>query len=783
MIGLVIVASVIATLQYAYRIADHYTAVWGTVVGFARVHEAERSYRRAGHTGRIDFTTMQVLMPGVKVYSATSAHRNGVGRPYELQTIGGEQVLTTLVENESQASQIVEKLPGKAAYAAEVGGFRISYRPARVDTLTELIQRHSMHVSGPHGTHLKDRLNFGPGAIVTVGDPCLPPDGIHSGGISIESSGRPVTCVRIAPGTSITDREWRLVAGSSPPNPPPPRENCGDGTSVTDRATECQDCPDGSNIPIAATCPIPAVFERCGDGTIVVDASTECKDCWDGSNIPFADSCPTQASCGDGTLVIDRATECKNCPDGSNVTISASCPVACACGGFAPSAADCPSVSLKSCPSGCPSVCPFDTCATPTRSGPNSCSSGFSLVEIPGACTITVDCVANTCPCGATRKSDGTCPSVDKSELGATSCPSDYARVKVSETACTVTHECQQTCPCGGGSVTHPASCPTVTKTELGPTSCVSGYDRNKIAETECSVTYACQEDCACGNGTVTYPDLCPTVIKNELGPVSCPTDYVRTMGSSTECDITYACQRNCPCEGGLVTHPVTCPAIVKEEIGPASCPAGYTRTKIAETQCADTYACQKTCPCEGPIVTHPSDCPPIVKTGLGETSCAAGCNLVRTAETQCTITQVCQKTCWNDEVKLCAEECPAKPVSCANGNDYPDCCCAEMTPIETEYADRIEWSCPAKPTIGVPLGVDPGPNWTIVTIEHECYYERALVCIGSVGACFGPGNYCANPIQVWYGGGSICTGPNQECGNGPTGYICDGEGGIGPGP
>ena len=125
-------------------------------------------------------------MPGVKVHSATSAHRNGVGRPYELQLVGTDQVLTTLVENEAQASQIVTKLPGKAAYTAEADGYRISYRPARVDPLEQLIQRHSMHVTGPHGTHLYDRLNFGPGAIVTVGDPCIPPDGVHSGGIAID---------------------------------------------------------------------------------------------------------------------------------------------------------------------------------------------------------------------------------------------------------------------------------------------------------------------------------------------------------------------------------------------------------------------------------------------------------------------------------------------------------------------------------------------------------------------------------------------------------------------
>ena len=241
LIGLFVVGAVIATLNYGYRVAEHYTAVWGTVTGFARMHEAERAYRRAGYTGLIDYTVMQVLMPGIKVHSATSAHRNGIGRPYELQLVGTDQVLTTLVENEAQASQIVQRLPGKAAYAAVPDGFRITYRPVRTDSLETLVQRHSMHVTGPYGTTLKDRLNFGPGAIVVVGDPCLPPDGVHSGGIAVDASGRPATCIRIAPGTTVLDREWRLV-GTGTPLPPPPLQYCDDGTAVSDRSTECKDC-------------------------------------------------------------------------------------------------------------------------------------------------------------------------------------------------------------------------------------------------------------------------------------------------------------------------------------------------------------------------------------------------------------------------------------------------------------------------------------------------------------------------------------------------------------
>lgn len=1003
-LGVVIVASVVASVNYAWRVADHYAAVWGTYAGFARMHEAERSYRRAGFTGPIDFTQMQVLMPGVKVHSPTSAHRNGVGRPYELHTIGGEQVLSTVVENESQASQIVAKMSGKAAYAQEASGFRISVRPAHADPLEQLIQRHSMHVSGPHGTHLKDRLNFGTGAIVTVGDPCLPPDGVHSGGIAVDAAGRPVTCVRVYPGTPVLDREWRLVAtgasrpveqslgevcgdgtqvasraadckdcpnGSNIPRddtcpsvallrcgdgtavadievecmdcwdgsnilvldtcPREPTEACGDGTRVFERRFECQDCSDGTNIPMAETCPTATVaycgdntpvrsrdteckdcwdgtniyylancaeppliercgdgmivddraseckdcwdgsnvhytadcpelptFESCGDGTIVSDRSTACKDCGDGSNIPVANLCPSgtscwdgstvyppavcpvQPECGDGTLVTNRATECKDCTDGTNIHTSKACPtgtlcwdrtvvfppdtcppqpecgdgtpviniasdckdcwdgsnipvasmcppvpVDCPCGGTAASLSECPAVTMKTCSAGCDSVCPNADCATPVRSGPASCIPGFSLVESTGSCAITSECVADACPCGATRKPDGNCPVVDKTELGASACPGGYDRVKVSESTCTVTHACQTTCPCDAGTVTYPASCPAVTKRELGPSSCPTGYSRTQIAEDQCTITYACQRACPCEGGTVTHPATCPAIVKDVSGPTSCPVSYTRVLKDERQCSISYVCEKGCPCDGGIVTHPADCPAIVKDQLGPATCPTGYSRTKVAETQCADTYACQKTCPCNGGIVTHPDDCAPIVPRELGARSCAVGCDLVTTAQTQCSITRGCQQTCWDGSILACGGDCPPKPVSCTNGNAYPNCCCPRMTPIVTEYADRIEWSCPAKPIIGVPVGIDPGPNWTIVTTETECYIQRDLVCIGDPGACWGPGNYCETPSQVWFNDRSgICSGPLDTLGNScNTGYVCSGETGIGPGP
>lgn len=886
MLGLIALAAMVATIQYGVRLIEHHFTIFGTVAGFERLNEGERSYRRAGFTGDLDFQRMQILMPGVRVDSPTQAHFNGLGNPYSLEGTGASQVITTLVDTEAQASQVVAQLAGHGRYEPSGSQWKISMRPVRTSTLQQLVQQYSMHVTGPHGTHLHDRLNFAPSAQVTIGSTCLGPNGeTDMGGFSIADDGsqRIVACIR-ADHALPGNRRWEVVSSSTTPvNPPPRTETCGDGTVVTSRSADCKDCPGGTNIAKTATCP-SIVIPRCGDGTAVVDTTQECKDCWDGSNIHVVDACPVQPaqqcgdgtrvtskatdcqdcsdgsnipnanacpvvttcwdgttvvppatcpvqpSCGDGTLVTNQATECKNCTDGTNIHLSktcpsgtkcwngsvvfppatcppqptcgdgspvtnpatdckdcangknipktASCPVACSCGNWAPTLAQCPPVTMKTCPSGCPSVCPSESCSTPTRSGPTSCTTGFNLVETTGACAITASCVANACPCGAVRNQDGTCPVVEKQELGARSCPSGYAKVKVSETACTITHECRQTCPCNSGTVTHPATCPIIEKKEVGPKSCTSGYTRTKIAEDQCTETYACQQTCPCNGGTVTHPTACPPIVKKELGPKTCPQDYVRTVVSSTPCDVTYACQRNCPCEGGLVTHPAVCPAVEKKEVGPKTCPSGYTRTQLAETECAKTFACQKTCPCNGGVVTHPTDCPPIVPTELGARSCAVGCNLVTTAQTPCTITRACQQTCWNNAVMVCGGTCPAKPVSCANGNAYPNCCCPQMTPIVTEYVDKIVWSCPAKPITGFPIGQNPGPHWTVVTTETECSIHRDLVCTGSIGACFGPGNYCATPRQVWYGDNAICDKLEPGCTR--TGYVC-GEGGLGP--
>ncbi len=118
----------------------------------------------------------------------------------------------------------------------------------------------------------------------------------------------------------------QVVGTTDSVDDPLPTQQCGDGTVVEDRFTDCKDCWDGSNIPSGNSCP----QGECGDGTVVDDPATQCKNCWDGSNIHVDTSCPARPSqqrCGDGTPVGDFELNCKDCWDGTNIHKDKSCPV------------------------------------------------------------------------------------------------------------------------------------------------------------------------------------------------------------------------------------------------------------------------------------------------------------------------------------------------------------------------------------------------------------------------------------------------------------------------
>ncbi len=190
-----------------------------------------------------------------------------------------------------------------------------------------------------------------------------------------------------------------------------------------------------------------------------------------------------------------------------------------------------------------------------------------------------------------------------------------------------------------------------------------------------------------------------------------------------------------------------------------AQCGDG-TRVCNASTDCKDCW--------DGSNIPAVGLCPV-------QPSCGDG-TLVTDPATEC-------KSCCDGTNIPVGNLCPNLTYSCSDTSaSYPNCCCSNMTPIVTQNACSVVWSCPAKPTVGLPPDANPGPNWTIVSTEYECFIQQTLVCTGSQGACFGPGNYCGSPTQIWYNNETgICTGPTDLLGNScNTGYVC-GESGLGP--
>ena len=647
----------------------------------------------------------------------------------------------------------------------------------------------------------------------------------------------------------------------------PNATTCGDGTTVQDPATDCKYCWDGTNISVGAVCPEMPAIDRCDDGTPVLSL-TQCRTCWHGTVGPSTD-CLAQETCGDGTVVVDRANDCKTCPNGLEVSASKTCPVLvdCACGGNAatldacpplikkscpngcPSVCpneicatpvetgpescpsgfsmlttssacaierrciqadepcpcegvrgsdgqcpsivktvhsatcpagyekrsvesacaiqesciktcpcggglvtlpqDCPPLTMKGCESGCPDVCPTESCATPTRTGPASCSTGYSLVETQGSCTVDGICVRDLdpCPCGAEREDDGMCAAIEKVRVSKV-CESGYSKIEI-ESQCTITEECVQDCPCNGAQVTQPSTCPPLVKPRT-PATCADGYTKVET-ETACAITESCVRVCPCTQTSVTFPQTCPAVVKQELGPASCAAGYDRTLITDTECASTFACEATCPCGNGTVRYPDACPTVVKAELGSATCPIGYERVLQTEDACSITYGCEQKCPCTNTTAVYPSSCAAVIKNEIGPQSCVAGYSRVVVAETACSIAYACEFLCPNGQRVSNSSACPKQACPC----NQPSVMVGEACPPfhKTITGDT---SCPASADF----------SWYTVK-EDQCYEQRQCLCTGSPQVCWSGPEACFNPVNVAI---VDVNGTLQR------GYICDRE-------
>ena len=520
-------------------------------------------------------------------------------------------------------------------------------------------------------------------------------------------------------GTAVPDRSHCKSCSNGSVGPKKSCERqpmCGDGSFVNNATNDCKDCPSGVNIPVGESCPAtvecpcggsapsldqcpPVVMTSCPNGCPNVCTDELCEEpaatgpdaCSPGfSMVETTRACSVQTQCvkvkdpcpcggvrdsnNQCPLVVKTRNEV-NCPlDYTKVSTATACSIDETCVRDCPcsdetvtSPATCPSVAMKSCSDGCDDVCPKEACPEPVLTGPTSCTSGFTLVDTPGTCTIQSSCIKDgePCPCGGVRHPDGSCSAVVKTRIPKV-CPDGYANVDVQQ-KCTIEERCVKDCPCDGGQVIAPAECPAVVKTRT-TVKCPEGYTK-KVSETACAIEESCAKTCPCSGVDVTYPDTCPIAAKRELGSTSCPSDYKKMLVAETQCTTTHACEKVCPCGAGSATLPDTCPTITKTELGRSSCPRGYAKVKQAETSCSITHTCEKTCPCDGGIVTFPNQCPAVNKTEQGVATCPTGYTRIKTAESQCTVTHACRFTCPNGQVVNDKSACPTKSCACNQPN------------------------------------------------------------------------------------------------------------------
>ena len=720
-------------LYIVHRIVDHYADIGGTAAAFAHFVNAQHSYFQANPDELTIPNLNQLIadghLTGATLIDASTAHLDNTDHTFELLMIQSQPMLTTVVEYESRAQRIAYIMGPLASYEVEdpmANTFRVRLATLRTHSLETLIETKSMHVRG--STNRLTRLNFSPRAVKTVGTTCQPEPGVWMGGLATNASGKLLVCQRV-----YNDRDRRVwrVAGSYTSNPYP-TNRCGDGTIVANVNTDCKNCWNGSNIHISGTCPVQPT---CGDGTPVVNTATQCKNCWNGANIHVSSTCPTQPSCGDGTIVSDVSTECKDCWDGANIHVTDTCP---------------PALLIQYCGDG--------TAVTDRLTWCEDCWDGTNIfLSVPSSCPPLV--IPEYCGDGS-RVTDAV-----------TDCQDCWDGSNIPTTS---TCPAQPTCDDGTPVINFAVECKD----------CPDGTNIHVSDSCPAPPQQYCDDGTPVDDKAVECKD-CPDGINIPVAN-TCPAQPMCGDGTVVS-DITTEC-KNCQC-GQNIHVDATCPGpmdqcgngayVCNSATDCKDCPGGSNIPITSDcpmgTLCCDNSIAYppNTCPVEQVCWDNSRVCP-TTSTCPTQPTCGDG-TLVTNPATEC-------KTCCNGDNVAIGATCPSLTYSCADSsNSYPNCCCPNMTPIETQNMCSVVWSCPPKPTIG---GLPPDfsdPRFVVVTTEHECYFEQTLVCVVDAGSCYGPGNYCANVQQVFYNPGGLCSGSTDIFGNAcNTGFTCS-ESIIGP--
>ena len=588
LIAVGLTAACIHGLWIAHKIADHYSDIGGTAAAFAHFANAQRSYFEANpdQLTMVDFDQLvtEGHLTGATLIDATTAHLDNTDHTFEMRTIHGQPMLTTVVDYESRAQRIVRLIGPLASYAVDdplANTFRVRLSTLRTSSLEELIESNSMHVAGPILNRL-DVLNFGLGAVHTVGDVCQPASGVWMGGLAISSNERLLVCQKDY--SDRDQRRWR-VAGTYA-SLPFPTNRCGDGTVVANINSECKDCWNGSNVHISDTCPVQP---RCGDGTLVSNASTECKDCWDGTNIHILSSCPVQPACGDGTIVANSTTECQDCWDGTNIHISATCPTPPPiqfCGDGTPVTdrlrfcEDCwddTNIFLTT-PSSCPPIVFPEYCGdgSPVSDSTTDCQDCWDGTNIPTTSTCPIqpacgdgtpvtdiateckDCADDTnihisgnCPTPQAYCEDGT--RVTDRDTECKDCPNGV-NIHISAT-CPVQEMCGDLTPVSDRAI-ECKDCQCGENVHVSAT-CPSPKDRCGNGELVCNAATDCKNCCDASNiPNVNACPVCTTCCDGSLAtdPNSCPVE-IPCWDGTTVCPGVATCPPQPTCGDGTLVN------------------------------------------------------------------------------------------------------------------------------------------------------------------------------------------------------------------------------------
>ena len=243
-----------------------------------------------------------------------------------------------------------------------------------------------------------------------------------------------------------------------------------------------------------------------------------------------------------------------------------------------------------------------------------------------------------------------------------------------------------------------------------------------------------CPTFVTCNDGTIVYPpDSCPS------GALTCSDPASTVVTDISDCPSLCSDQRTWKVDQNDCPKPTRCWSGI-EVFPPDTCPPKqFECSDPQKTKVSELSLCPKLCSDQSTWVSDTANCPslcPDQKTWRLDLS-------------DCPVVTVC----WDNSIVYPPAECPPKPVSCWDGTTVipPDVC-------------RPDLDC-------------PGPKF----IQINANGIEKCVCSQTYVECYGPGNYCSNPVTIVTNPGGSSEYPYEsEGGEQRVYYGCDSGGETG---